>query len=60
MTKRLLAPAVLEQTGANAVLTGAVEPAGSLIAQRLGLPQAVAITSVPLFGVADVPPPYLD
>ena len=61
MTERLLeeAPAVLERIGATAVLADAVEPAGPLIARRLGLPHAVAITGLPLLGEPDVPPPFL-
>ncbi|RDE06860.1 glycosyltransferase [Sphingomonas aracearum] len=61
MTDRLLAeaPAVLERIGATAVLTDAVEPAGALIARKLGLPHAVAVTGLPLLGEADVPPPFL-
>ncbi|SOB88316.1 glycosyltransferase, MGT family [Sphingomonas guangdongensis] len=61
MTERLLdeAPGVLERIGATAVLADAVEPAGPLIAQRLGLPFAVATTGLPLLTEADVPPPFL-
>lgn len=61
MTDRLLAeaPAVLERIGATAILADAVEPAGPLIADRLGLPHAVAVTGLPLFGEANVPPPFV-
>ncbi|WP_245833261.1 glycosyltransferase [Sphingomonas mucosissima] len=61
MTDGLLAegPAVLERIGVTAVLADAVEPAGPLIAQRLNLPYAVAITGLPLLGEVDVPPPFL-
>lgn len=61
LTDQLLeeAPAVLERIGATAVLADAVEPAGPLIASRLGLPHAVAVTGLPLLGEPDVPPPFL-
>jgi len=61
MTDRLLAeaPAVLERVGATAVLADAVEPAGPLIARKLELPYAVAVTGLPLLREADVPPPFL-
>lgn len=61
MTDRLLAeaPAVLERIGATAVLADGVEPAGPLIARKLALPYAVAVTGLPLLTEADVPPPYL-
>ena len=61
MTDRLLAeaPAVLERIGATAVLADAVEPAGPLIARKLDLPFAVAVTGLPLLREADVPPPFL-
>jgi len=61
MSDRLLAeaPAVLERIGATAILADAVEPAGPLIAERLNLPYAVAVTGLPLFGEADVPPPFV-
>lgn len=61
MTDRLLAgaPAIVERIGATAILADAVEPAGPLIAARLRLPHAVAITGLPLFVDADVPPPFV-
>jgi UDP:flavonoid glycosyltransferase YjiC (YdhE family) len=61
MTDRLLAdaPAMLERIGATAVLADAVEPAGPLIARRLGLPYAVALTGLPLLSDELVPPPYV-
>lgn len=61
MTDRLLAqaPAVLDRIGATAVLADAVEPAGPLIARRLGLPCAIALTGLPLLGDELIPPPYV-
>ena len=61
MTDRLLAdaPAILERIGATAILADAVEPAGPLIAGKLGLPYAVAVTGLPLLSEPDVPPPFL-
>jgi UDP:flavonoid glycosyltransferase YjiC (YdhE family) len=62
LSDRLLAdaPAVLERIGATAVLADAVEFAGPLIARKLRLPHAVAVTGLPLLREADVPPPFLD
>jgi len=61
MTEALLdgAPAVLERIGAEAVIADAVEPAGPLVAARLGLPHAVAVTGLPLLPDPAVPPPFL-
>ena len=61
MTAALLdgAPGVLERIGADAVITDAVEPAGPLIARRIGLHHAVAVTGLPLMRDDDVPPPFL-
>lgn len=61
MTDRLLAeaPGVLDRIGATAILADAVEPAGPLIAARLKLPYAIAVTGLPLLGEADVPPPFV-
>ena len=61
MTRRLLdgAPAALERIGAEAVLADAVEPAGALVAQRIGVPHVVAVTGLPLLREAGVPPPFL-
>ncbi|RST32227.1 glycosyltransferase [Sphingomonas ginkgonis] len=61
MTARLLdeAPAVLERIGAEAVIADAAEPAGGLIARRLGLPHVVSITGLPLMREENVPPPFL-
>jgi len=41
------------------VIADSAEPAGALIAQSLDLPFAVGVTGLPLFGEADVPPPFL-
>jgi UDP:flavonoid glycosyltransferase YjiC (YdhE family) len=62
ITDQLLeeAPAVLEDMGATAVLADAVEPAGPLIAARLGLRSAIAVTGLPLLREADVPPPFVN
>ena len=61
MSERLLnhAPAVLNRVGADAVIADSAEPAGALVARRLGLPFAVSVTGLPLLGEVDVPPPYL-
>jgi MGT family glycosyltransferase len=61
MTATLLdgAPAVLERIGADTVIADAVEPAGPLIAGRLGLPHVVAVTGLPLMPEAGVPPPFV-
>lgn len=62
MTTGLLdhAPAALERIGVDAVIADAAEPAGPLIARRVGVPYAVTITGLPLFREPDVPPPFLD
>ncbi|MBW6524825.1 glycosyltransferase [Sphingomonas sp. RHCKR47] len=61
MTARLLdhAPAMLERIGAEAVIADTAEPAGPLIAARLGLPMAASVTGLPLLREEDVPPPFL-
>ncbi|MET0269584.1 MAG: glycosyltransferase [Sphingomonas sp.] len=61
MTGTLLrhAPAVLERIGADAVIADAVEPAGPLIAARLGVPHVVSVTGLPLLAEESVPPPFL-
>lgn len=61
MTAALLeaAPDVLERIGADAVIADAVEPAGPLIAERLGLPHVVGVTGLPLMREDNVPPPFL-
>jgi UDP:flavonoid glycosyltransferase YjiC (YdhE family) len=53
------APAVLERIGADAVVADMVEPAGALIAERLGLPCIATVTGLPLLSEAEVPPPFL-
>lgn len=62
MTRALLdgAPRVLERIGADAVIADAVEPAGPLIAQRIGVPYVVGVTGLPLMREENVPPPFLD
>lgn len=61
LSERLLreAPSVLERIGADAVIADAVEPAGPLIAERLGLPCIASVTGLPLLSERDVPPPFL-
>lgn len=53
------APAVLERIGADALIADAVEPAGALIARRLGLPCIATATGLPLLPEEAVPPPFL-
>jgi UDP:flavonoid glycosyltransferase YjiC (YdhE family) len=53
------APDVLRRIGADAVIADAVEPAGPLIAQHLGLPYVIAATGLPLIREEGVPPPFL-
>ena len=61
MTALLLdqAPAALARIGAAAVIADAAEPAGPLIAARLGLPLVGSVTGLPLLSEPDVPPPFL-
>lgn len=53
------APVVLDRIGADAIIADAVEPAGPLIAQHMGLPHVVSVTGLPLLREAGVPPPFL-
>lgn len=53
------APAVLERIGADAVIADSVEPAGPLVARRVGVPHVVSITGLPLLREDDIPPPFL-
>jgi len=61
MTAMLLdgAPDVLRAIGVDAVIADSAEPAGALIAQRLGVPHVVSITGLPLLREPNVPPPFL-
>lgn len=61
LTEALLAdaPEVIGATGADAILADAVEPAGPLIAARLGLPLVSAVTGLPLLRDDSVPPPFV-
>lgn len=61
MTRALLdgASAVIERIGADTVIADAVEPAGPLVAQRLGLPCVVSVTGLPLMREPTVPPPFI-
>ncbi len=61
MTGRLLdgAPALLQAIGTDAVIADAAEPAGALIARRIGVPHVASITGLPLLGEPNVPPPFL-
>lgn len=53
------APAALEAIGAEAVLAEAAEPAGALVARRLGLPFVTTHTGLPLNREPGVPPPFV-
>ncbi|WP_260599420.1 glycosyltransferase [Sphingomonas endolithica] len=61
MTEALLdhAPTLLERIGVDAVIADSAEPAGSLIARRIGVPYVVSVTGLPLLREPDVPPPFL-
>ncbi|KQR82299.1 glycosyltransferase [Sphingomonas sp. Leaf343] len=61
LTRLLLdeAPAVLERIGADAVIADAAEPAGPLIAARLGIPHVISVTGLPLLRETAVPPPFV-
>lgn len=61
MTATLLdqAPEVLRRIGVDAVIADSAEPAGPLIAQRLGIPYVVSITGLPLLREPNIPPPFL-
>ena len=62
MTAMLLdgAPAVAARIGADAVLADMAEPAGALMARRMGLPWVATVTGLPLMEEPDVPPPFVD
>ncbi len=53
------APPVLAEIGADIVLADSAEPAGALIAERLGLPYIATVTGLPLLAEPGVPPPFL-
>lgn len=61
MTQLLLdgAPAAIERIGGDVVIADSAEPAGALVARRLGLPHIVSVTGLPLLEEDGVPPPYL-
>ena len=61
MSEALLdgSPDILDRIGADAVIADAVEPAGPLIAQRMGLPHVITVTGSPLMREAGVPPPFV-
>lgn len=52
-------PAALDRIGADAVIADSTEPAGGMVARRLGLPWATSVTGLPLLREAAVPPPYI-
>jgi MGT family glycosyltransferase len=52
-------PAVLARIGADAVVADETEPAGALVARRLGLPYVTSITGLPLLRDPLVPPPFV-
>ncbi|PAX09769.1 glycosyl transferase [Sphingomonas lenta] len=52
-------PGTLERIGAEAVVAEAAEPAGALVARKLGLPHVTSHTGLPLNREPLVPPPYL-
>jgi len=53
------APEVIARIGADTIIADAVEPAGPLIAQAMGLRHVGVVTGLPMFAEADVPPPFL-
>jgi zeaxanthin glucosyltransferase len=52
-------PAALVRIGADAVIADETEPAGAMVARRLGLPYVTSITGLPLLRDPQVPPPFL-
>ncbi len=52
-------PAALKAIGADAVLADSTEPAGGLVARRLGLPWVTTVTGLPLVREPAVPPPFV-
>lgn len=55
----LEAPGAIRTLGADVVIADVAEPAGALIARRLGLPFVGMITGLPLHADPIVPPPFL-
>ena len=53
------APDVLREIGADAILADQLEPAGGLVAERLGLPFATIACALPVNREPGVPPPYV-
>jgi UDP:flavonoid glycosyltransferase YjiC (YdhE family) len=53
------APPVLERIGAEAVIVDQLEPAGTLVAERLGLPFVSVANALPINREVGVPPPYV-
>jgi MGT family glycosyltransferase len=52
-------PEALERIGADAAIADSTEPAGGLVARRLGLPWATSVTGLPLLREPAVPPPFI-
>lgn len=52
-------PGALERVGADAVIVDQLEPAGALIAERLGLPFVSVANALPLNREPGLPPPYV-
>lgn len=52
-------PGALTRIGADAVIADATEPAGGLVARRLGLPWVTSVTGLPLLRERAVPPPFV-
>lgn len=53
------APDVLKAVGADAVVADQLEPAGGLVAERLGLPFATVACALPVNREPGVPPPFV-
>lgn len=53
------APGLLRETGADAVVCDQLEPAGALVAERLGLPFVTVACALPVNREPGVPPPYV-
>jgi zeaxanthin glucosyltransferase len=50
---------LLREIGADAVVSDQLEPAGGLVAERLGLPFASVACALPVNREAGIPPPYV-
>lgn len=52
-------PAILERIGAQAIVADQLEPAGGLLAEKLGIPFASIADTLPINREDGVPPPYV-